>query len=151
MVMPEATITQIDGQDDFSGGLHMLGNPRPNQYEYAENIDIRHGEARTRPAMLPRSLLGLKIGFWFGDGFEDDPPRTAPYGFWFPFEFVTEGFGTIQGVGVYRFAADDEENLLLLVKVAGGSLRDAPLKRDIEIIRLRPSNIFWREKNRTIL
>ena len=94
----------LDGQTDFRGGMHQVGDATENQYSYSENTISRNGWIETRPGMR-RTSRAFNEAFYFNEEnakFED-PTHT---GFWFPFDFVNLELGNIQGAAFFRFLAD---------------------------------------------
>ena len=95
----------MDGQDRFDGGCFMRGDPPENGYRYAENIDVRTGDAETRPGIrraFRSTASGFKKAFYFNEDGEryNDASHT---GFWFPFDFVGSAWTNIQGLQLIRF------------------------------------------------
>lgn len=107
--------TRLDGQNDFSGGMNQLYRPANTQFQYAENIVIRDGQASTRPAIrraFANDAAGVKTGFYFNED-EARYNDATHNGFWFPWQFVQQLWGgNIQGAEWFRFPSDGEPKLI---------------------------------------
>jgi len=104
MPLLENELQRLDAQRDFSGGMKMIGPLLPDEYRYAENIIIRDGFPETRPGMR-RLFRALQEGFQEVFSFD---------GFWFPFTFVGSVWGTIQGIGFFRFLDDPATRTIIV-------------------------------------
>jgi len=128
----------IDGQNDFSGGMVLAGEPAPNQYRYSENIIIRHGTPETRPGIgrfFRKSASGLVAGFYFN---QDNATYSdlGHTGFWFSFQFVGSAWGTVQGCDFFKFKDDTSHRLIFVsdgyVRIQnGGFVTTVPTEESI--------------------
>lgn len=120
--MPNESINlAYDGQNDFAGGMVMIGDPPANGYRWAKNVVIRDGKLTTRFGMraaFRSTQAGFQEAFYFNqEGAKyNDPSHT---GFWFDFNFIGSAWGTIQGMGTFRFISDLEMRVII---VSGGSV-----------------------------
>ena len=94
----------LDGQTDFRGGMHQVGDATENQYSYSENTISRNGWIETRPGIKCTSR-SFNESFYFNlDNSKDPTPPLS--GFWFAWDWVALNFGTIQGSTFFRFLLD---------------------------------------------
>tara|TARA_R110002126_G_scaffold2047_2_gene11967 strand:- start:7093 stop:9006 length:1914 start_codon:yes stop_codon:yes gene_type:complete len=94
----------LDGQTDFRGGMHQVGDATENQYSYSENTISRNGWIETRPG-IKRTSRSFSESFYFNlDNSKDPTPPLS--GFWFAWDWVALNFGTIQGSAFFRFLLD---------------------------------------------
>lgn len=112
----EAQGLRYDGQADFSGGAHMVFTPPGNGYRWAKNIVIRDGHATIRPGVrtaFRATTAGFQTAFYFNqDNVKyNDASHT---GFWFDgIDFVGSVWGTIQGMGLFRFLGESKIRTLI--------------------------------------
>ena len=102
-------------QDRFDGGMVDTSEPGPNQFRYGLNGVIRDGDFTTRPG-IRRAWPSLSSGFRFSVFFNQDDARyndATHTGFWFPFRFVEDIYGDVQGWGFYRFPDETEYSVIL--------------------------------------
>ena len=131
--------TEMLGQTNWGDGMNCF-MPGPAQYAHGENLIIRTGKPETRPGIRrywKSDAAGLVPSFYFNE--ENAKYNDATHlGFWFPWDWVTTLWGSLQGFGIIRFPDETVETMLVVTqgmvyRVYAGFMKRIPTSVEIGV------------------